>query len=208
VALWHGPCTAAGVILTRRGALLVALSLAGCHRETGGKQREGAALGAGTHTTAIHAAERLVSVDMGTDDTRGNPVRVRCETCHALRPEMPVPAEMSELKEFHLGLRFQHGSIECQSCHSPGQPPRLHLATGERVNTSEALRLCAQCHGPQYRDYQHGAHGGMNGSWNLAVGGRVKNHCVDCHDPHSPKPEPVLPAPRPRDRFLTNGGHK
>lgn len=78
----------------------------------------------------------------------------------------------------------------------------LHLATGEQVPMLQAIRLCAQCHGTQWRDYQRGAHGGMFGYWDLSRGSRTRNHCVDCHDPHTPKfvgGRPVLP---PRDRFL------
>jgi formate-dependent nitrite reductase cytochrome c552 subunit len=62
------------------------------------------------------------------------------------------------------------------------------------------MQLCAQCHGPQYRDYRHGAHGGMAGHWDLAKGGRVRNNCIDCHDPHSPKYPTVRPAGGPLDR--------
>ena len=59
------------------------------------------------------------------------------------------------------------------------------------------MTLCAQCHGPQFRDYQHGAHGGMTGYWDLTKGGRMRNNCIDCHDPHAPKYPTVTPGPRP-----------
>ena len=62
------------------------------------------------------------------------------------------------------------------------------------------MRLCAQCHGPQFRDYGKGAHGGMEGHWDLSRGGRTRNHCVDCHDPHVPAIRQVQPAGRARDR--------
>jgi hypothetical protein len=70
------------------------------------------------------------------------------------------------------------------------------------------MRLCAQCHGPQYRDYQNGAHGGMTGNWDLSKGGRVRNNCIDCHDPHAPRYPTVTPSRGPNDRFLTGGGHE
>ena len=60
---------------------------------------------------------------------------------------------------------------------------------------------CAQCHGPQYRDYRHGAHGGMRGHWDLSRGPRERNHCVACHDPHAPAFGQFEPVPGPRDRF-------
>jgi hypothetical protein len=70
------------------------------------------------------------------------------------------------------------------------------------------MTLCAQCHGPQFRDYQHGAHGGMSGFWDLSKGGRTRNNCIDCHDPHAPKYPTVTPARGPNDRFQTGGGHE
>ena len=65
----------------------------------------------------------------------------------------------------------------------------------------EAMQLCAQCHGPQTRDYRRGSHGGMQGYWDLSRGDRVRNHCVDCHDPHAPAFPRFTPLPPPRDRF-------
>jgi hypothetical protein len=70
---------------------------------------------------------------------------------------------------------------------------------------TDAMTLCAQCHGPQFRDYQNGSHGGMNGHWDLSRGPRLRNHCVDCHDPHVPQVLPVHPAPGPKDRFFGPG---
>jgi hypothetical protein len=65
----------------------------------------------------------------------------------------------------------------------------------------EAMRLCAQCHMSQHRDYQHGAHGGMQGHWDLSRGDRIRNHCVECHAPHQPAYPPLRPLPPPQDRF-------
>ena len=115
---------------------------------------------------------------------------------------VPVPNSPADLDEFHTGLSFDHGQLRCASCHAEGQPPTLHLATGEPVEIRESLQLCAQCHGPQWRDYQHGAHGGMGGHWDLSQGGRERNHCVDCHDPHAPAYVGGFPVLPPRDRFL------
>ncbi|MBI5610873.1 MAG: hypothetical protein HY902_18485 [Deltaproteobacteria bacterium] len=76
---------------------------------------------------------------------------------------------------------------------------------------SSVIELCSQCHGPQARDYQHGAHGGMTGYWDLRRGDRFRNVCVDCHNPHVPAYPQFAPVQRPRDRFLdapaTAGGH-
>lgn len=156
----------------------------------------------------VHQPPRLSGVDVGKDDSRGAPIRVRCETCHAMRQDAPVPATMAALTEFHSGLKFTHGDVECRSCHAAGQPPRLKLASGEQLAVQDAIRLCAQCHGPQFRDYQHGAHGGMTGYWDVTRGERIRNHCIDCHDPHVPQITPVVPVPPPRDRFFSKGEHK
>jgi hypothetical protein len=64
---------------------------------------------------------------------------------------------------------------------------------------TDAIRLCAQCHGQQHTAYTHGAHGGMNGHWDLSRGDRLRNHCVDCHDPHAPAFPRYMPMPPPRD---------
>jgi formate-dependent nitrite reductase cytochrome c552 subunit len=71
----------------------------------------------------------------------------------------------------------------------------------------EAMRLCAQCHGPQYRDYKRGSHGGMTGHWDLSRGERTRNNCVDCHDPHAPAYPGTTPVLPPRDRYL-RGAHE
>jgi len=188
-------------------ALGLALLSLGCGHED---QRASAVPSATTSTqtrfrTSINIPERLTSVDVGGAGNGGVEQRVRCETCHAVRPPKPLPESMSALTEFHVGMRFTHGTLSCTACHAEGQPPKLKLATGEPLPTASALQLCAQCHGPQYRDYEHGAHGGMNGYWDTSAGNRTRNHCVDCHDPHTPQVEAVSPKPPPRDRFLNQG---
>lgn len=154
-------------------------------------------------TIEIHQPERLTSVVTDELDALGRPVRVACVTCHSLRPPAPLPRTMAELDEFHTGLRFAHGELSCGSCHAPDAAPALRLADGTRVELQAAILLCRQCHGPQARDYDHGAHGGMTGHWDLSAGGRTRNHCVDCHDPHSPAFEPTRPVLPPRDHGLT-----
>lgn len=154
-------------------------------------------------TIEIHQPERLTSVATDELDALGRPVRVACVTCHSLRAPGPLPRAMAELDEFHTGLRLAHGEVSCGSCHGPDSPPALRLADGTRVELRDAILLCRQCHGPQARDYDHGAHGGMTGHWDLSAGGRTRNHCVDCHDPHSPAFEPTRPVLPPRDHGLT-----
>jgi formate-dependent nitrite reductase cytochrome c552 subunit len=158
--------------------------------------------GPATGQVTIHVPERLRSVPTGELDSLGRPLRAACVTCHSLRPPAQLPASVDELDEFHQGLTFAHGALTCASCHVAGDQDRLRRADGTTLPMVEAIALCAQCHGPQFRDYQHGAHGGMNGAWDLSSGDRVRNHCVDCHDPHAPAFLPSMPVLPPHDRGL------
>ena len=168
-------------------------------------RRSRPAPGEPTGTVTIHIPERLTSVATGEVDALGRPVRVACVTCHSLRTPEVLPASMADLQEFHRGLDFAHGTNRCGTCHVIGDQTSLRLADGTIIPMRDAIELCAQCHGPQYRDYQHGAHGGMTGHWDLSAGDRLRNHCVDCHDPHVPAFQPSRPVLPPRDRGIVGG---
>lgn len=146
----------------------------------------------------------------GTLDEKGHPVFVACATCHATKPPVASAKLGTPLQQFHQRLMGQHGEMTCNSCHNPGDGyATLRRADGKSLPYSDVMQLCAQCHGPQFRDYQHGAHGGMTGFWDLAKGGRVRNNCIDCHDPHAPKYPTVMPARGPADRYPSGGsGHE
>lgn len=149
------------------------------------------------------------AIPTGTADEKGQPVTVACTTCHTTRPANQAAKLGTPLEQFHQGQVGRHGNLTCVSCHNPADGYHsLRLADGKSVAFDEVMTLCAQCHGPQHRDYLHGAHGGMTGYWDLTKGGRTRNSCVHCHDPHAPKYPTVVPAPGPNDRFLTGGGHE
>jgi len=170
-----------------------------------GTPRYGDPPGEKTAATVVHSPPKLTSIESPTKDGLGRDVRVSCVTCHGIRDAgAGFPATAAALKEFHVGLVVQHGTLPCGSCHvsRTGGTPMLHLADGTELATEETLRLCAQCHGPKYQDYLHGSHGGMNGYWDLSRGPRLRNHCVDCHDPHMPKFPPSRPVLPPKDRFV------
>ncbi|MGM0577854.1 MAG: cytochrome c3 family protein [Myxococcota bacterium] len=134
-------------------------------------------------------------------------VKVGCATCHTLREPSPEAVrDAADLEEFHAGLTFDHGELSCRSCHAPPGYDDFRLADGERVALRDSMDLCAQCHGPQKRDYDHGAHGGMTGYWDLDAGPRTRSHCLDCHDAHAPAYRGMVPAFPPRDRFLQGHG--
>ena len=130
------------------------------------------------------------------------PVSLQCYSCHSVRPANSKASRSTDMDEFHQGLHMSHGQLACVSCHNPTDGySTLRLADGRSVAFTESMSLCAQCHGTQFRDYQHGAHGGMTGHWDLKKGGRTRNHCLHCHDPHAPKYPTFMPVAAPHDRF-------
>jgi hypothetical protein len=173
------------------------VAIAACSRDQPIALR--AAPGAKTGRVEIHVPARLEGLATGGSDALGRPLRVACSTCHALRKPERLPTSTTELDEFHQALSFRHG-ISCASCHVIGDQTTLHRADGSVIAMRDAMQLCRQCHGPQARDFDHGAHGGMTGHWDLSVGGRVRNNCIDCHDPHVPAFQPSTPVLPPRDR--------
>jgi formate-dependent nitrite reductase cytochrome c552 subunit len=135
-------------------------------------------------------------------DAHGGLVTVACTSCHTARPPNHENRSVKEMDEFHGGMAFSHGTVSCLSCHNSNDYDSLKLADGRRVEFTSVMTLCAQCHGPQMKDYEHGVHGGMTGHWDLTRGPRQKNNCVDCHHPHTPQFPKMQPTFKPRDRFL------
>ncbi|HIK60451.1 MAG TPA: hypothetical protein EYF98_07145 [Planctomycetes bacterium] len=153
----------------------------------------------GTTILGLRSAPR---VKVGVDNITGQDVTVSCQTCHA-NQEPNLEQGISTLPEqFHQDLKFRHGELGCLSCHDWTNYDRLHLANGAAVEYSNVMTLCAQCHSKRHEDYEHGAHGGMNGHWDLEHGPRTRKHCVDCHDPHWPQFPKMMPTFKPLDRFL------
>lgn len=148
-------------------------------------------------------------VDTGRLDAHGGAVQVDCGSCHATRAPDPTRREaVAAADGFHQGLTFAHGGQSCLSCHDPSSYDRLRLADGTGVPFTGVIQLCSQCHGPQRRDFDHGAHGGMSGHWDLAAGDRVRQGCTSCHDPHAPAYPAVTPVFPPKDAYRVRGrGH-
>ncbi|TDP76077.1 cytochrome c3 family protein [Bradymonas sediminis] len=147
----------------------------------------------------------VASRELGTLKTRVGKEEfagVMCSTCHTIDIDK-APAEYpTELEDFHKGMKFTHGALTCNSCHNPADRNTLRAANGKVIEFEDTMELCGQCHGPKLRDYQNGAHGGMSGYWDLDKGPRVRNNCINCHDPHDPVYPSMMPAPPPRDRFF------
>lgn len=147
-------------------------------------------------------------VNTGLLDPHQQPITIACNTCHGNWTANSEARIGQKLERFHQHLHGNHGNLACISCHNAHDGyATLRLADGKSIPFPEVMQLCAQCHGPQYRDYQHGAHGGMAGYWDLGKGSRERNNCIDCHSPHSPRYPIVRPARGPNDRFLDKGSH-
>ncbi len=153
------------------------------------------------HPVTIQPGHPTPLLDTRRKNQRGEAITAACSTCHSTTAPRPETRSAADLDEFHQGLTYQHGNLTCLSCHNAADYDSLHLADGKKVAFPDVMTLCGQCHGPQKRDYDHGSHGGMNGHWDLASGPRVRNNCVQCHDPHHPKYPLVMPVLPPRDRI-------
>ena len=134
----------------------------------------------------------------------GSPETVACGTCHVTKEPNVKIASGEALKDFHPGLKYAHGNLTCLSCHNSDDYDQLRLADGRALPFPQTMTLCAQCHGPQHRDYQRGSHGGMTGYWDLTKGPRTRNHCITCHDPHAPAYPQVMPVFKPLDAETKN----
>jgi hypothetical protein len=164
----------------------------------------------GSATNRTNAAVRPVTfkpyegprkIGTGLTNLHGQPIMASCSSCHATaRPNMET-RHSADLDQFHQGLKYRHGNLTCLSCHNAANYDTLRLADSRAVQFSDVMTLCSQCHGPQRRDYDMGLHGGMNGHWDLTKGGRTRNICVQCHDPHAPAFPLVMPVFPPRDRI-------
>lgn len=149
-----------------------------------------------SHRPAGHAPR----VATGLLDHQGREAGVACMTCHATRePDHEHGLGGLVPDEFHQGLKYAHAGMSCVSCHNADDYDALRLADGRRLAFAEAQQLCAQCHGPQTRDYRAGSHGGMTGYWDKTKGPRIRNTCTDCHDPHAPAYPAWAPVFPPRD---------
>ncbi|MEQ9408849.1 MAG: cytochrome c3 family protein [Fuerstiella sp.] len=158
--------------------------------------------GSDRFAVVIREPQAPAGVETGQLDRLGQPIRLACRSCHDVLPANVRNAATADLDTFHQGLAVQHGKLACVACHNQHDGyTTLHLADGSSVAYADTMALCAQCHGTQHRDYQHGTHGGMSGYWDLSRGPRQRNHCIDCHDPHTPAFPKMYPAEGPNDRF-------
>ena len=121
-----------------------------------------------------------------------------CMDCHRTFPPREDPP-VALLQHKHIVL--DHGiNSRCSDCHYPVDRNRLKMHDGTVVGYDEVVKLCSKCHGPTYRDWQHGAHGRTNGYWDSTAGEQIRLKCTECHDPHMPRVpamDPIQPLPGP-----------
>jgi hypothetical protein len=119
----------------------------------------------------------------------------RCNDCHRLfRPALERLGVLMQ----HSHILLDHGMNDnCFNCHERGNRERLVLRNGRTASFTDVPLLCAQCHGPTYRDWQRGMHGKDMEFWNADAGPIERLVCTQCHDPHAPAYPDFVPLPPP-----------
>ncbi len=119
----------------------------------------------------------------------------RCSDCHRI---IPSPPQTQRTLTQHTEIHLEHGiNTRCFNCHHPRNRDAFVDDFGDEIPWDQPQLLCAKCHGPVYRDWQHGSHGRTNGHWLTTRGTRVRRKCIECHDPHQPPFPSLHPAPAP-----------
>ena len=156
------------------------------------------------HESTVERPSSTGKLRIAAKEASGAMVGIACKTCHGGGAQSLVSRSGLNSGDFHKQVEIRHAELTCVSCHVLETPQLLHLSDGTRLPIVASMQLCTQCHGPKRRAYDHGAHGGMRGYWNLSSGPRKRNDCVTCHAAHQPAYPRVRPAPGPKDR----GAHR
>lgn len=119
-----------------------------------------------------------------------------CSECHRLFA--PAPEKVDRIAIQHDHIKMNHGmNTRCLNCHDGADRDKLVLHNGTLVEFGEASRLCSNCHGTVYRDWERGMHGKTMGSWDASSGQQERLRCNECHDPHAPAYKPMVPLAGP-----------
>lgn len=119
-----------------------------------------------------------------------------CSSCHE-----GFDGDMGQLalEDEHKDITFDHGAnSSCLNCHNAKNSEAYVDYAGNDIPGDEPTKLCAKCHGPQYREWESGIHGRTNGHWDAKLGEQVKLDCIQCHDPHKPRFALMAPLHPPR----------
>ena len=165
---------------------LLFVAFTGCNPDT--KDKQDFSISKTDSTDIILNSAILIPVEAVTLDY------FPCNDCHS---ELEPNTQRRELTEMHDDVIFDHDSENrwCLACHNTLDRDSLILAGGKLLGFNESYKLCGQCHGPKFRDWNLGIHGKRTGEWN---GEKQYLLCVHCHDPHSPKFKGMEPLPIPR----------
>jgi hypothetical protein len=116
-----------------------------------------------------------------------------CMECHKL---FPAKWHYDRPVNEHRDIQLNHGNNRfCLNCHHPVNRNAFVDYDGAEIPQAEVVVLCAKCHGTIHRDWKAGVHGRQNGYWNPEMGEKTRLRCIQCHDPHSPKFQPMKPLP-------------
>lgn len=119
----------------------------------------------------------------------------RCSECHKI---IQSPSETFRTLTQHREIKLEHGiNTRCFNCHHPQNRDAFVDDYGREIPWDQPPVLCGKCHGPVYRDWQHGSHGRTNGYWDRTKGEQTRRRCIECHDPHRPSFPSLAPAPGP-----------
>jgi hypothetical protein len=131
----------------------------------------------------------------------------RCNDCHKIIPARTSDRIRTVLQ--HQEIQLEHGiNTSCLNCHHPTNRNAFANSDGSEIPWDQPQLLCASCHGPVYRDWQHGSHGRSNGHWDASQGKQTRRRCIECHDPHRPPFPAMQPAPGPSTLRMGTQGHK
>ncbi len=126
-------------------------------------------------------------------------VEGRSENCNACHQVFRSSSVTRAALSYHQEIVLMHGlNDRCVNCHDAENRERLTLRDGETVPFADAPRLCAQCHGTVFRDWERGTHGLTLGSWITDSDQQRRLGCNECHDPHSPRYPAYVPLPGPQ----------
>jgi len=153
-----------------------------------------------TFTNTATARQSTSQLKLTGGDTSG----VECYTCHERTKVMQLHYDTNRnlvLPKEHQDLTIRHGrnnrNNTCFNCHSQTNLETLLTRDGRTLKIEQSTLLCANCHGPTYRDWEIGVHGRMSGFWDRSIGPVTRQDCVSCHDPHNPEFPSRKPAPGP-----------
>lgn len=120
---------------------------------------------------------------------------LQCNECHR---SLPTPYAAGGLWNSHTDIHMAHGiNHRCLNCHHTTNREVFADDDGKEIPWNHPELVCAKCHGPVFRDWQHGAHGRTNGFWDADRGESRRLTCVQCHNPHSPRFPTLASDPGP-----------